>query len=366
MNQALPKLEPISLPPLPDRPLFSVLIPNYNYARYVGLALESVLNQTYQNFEVVVCDDGSTDNSRQVIEEYAKKDPRIKLVAQENCGFTSAVNTAYENCKGEIIALLDADDAFKPSKLEKVLEAFGQHPRSALCVHRVLPVSATGQPLGRPYPEHIDYGWIGPEKLREGGCSDLPTTSGLSFRRELASQLFPIPVEIKRFVDYYLSRTGQFLTELCLAPGALTEYRLHGASMSGLSGAAAQSSLVSTDVHVHLRTVDDLECVVPLQREFLTRRYGPEIGETLRLEDHRGYWIILLSICALRGKRSGRIRPYSIKQMIQHIPRPAERRLWRAIMLLPDPLAKRAYCFWMNPSRLKRVVKAVVLPWIRR
>ncbi|HXG36600.1 MAG TPA: glycosyltransferase, partial [Dehalococcoidia bacterium] len=71
------KLEPMQLPPLPQNPLVSVLIPNYNYGQYISDAIESVLNQTYQNFEIVICDDGSTDNSLEAIRRYAEQDNRI-------------------------------------------------------------------------------------------------------------------------------------------------------------------------------------------------------------------------------------------------------------------------------------------------
>jgi glycosyltransferase involved in cell wall biosynthesis len=143
-------------------PLASVLIPNYNYGRFVGMALQSLLNQTYPNFEALVCDDRSTDNSREVIQEYGRKDSRIKMLVQANRGFASAVNTAYESSKGEVICLLDADDMFRPRKLETVMAAFRSNPRSGLCVHPLLPVSAAGQPLGPPSRPDMDRGWIGP------------------------------------------------------------------------------------------------------------------------------------------------------------------------------------------------------------
>jgi glycosyltransferase involved in cell wall biosynthesis len=73
------KLQPIELPKLPENPLVSILIANYNYEKYIGETIESVLSQTYPNWEAIVCDDGSKDNSREVIETYVQKDSRIKL-----------------------------------------------------------------------------------------------------------------------------------------------------------------------------------------------------------------------------------------------------------------------------------------------
>jgi glycosyltransferase involved in cell wall biosynthesis len=353
------KFEPILIPALPGRPLVSVLIPNYNYGRFVGMALQSLLRQTYENWEALVCDDGSTDNSREVIQEYAKKDSRVSLFTQPNRGFASAVNTAYEASKGELICLLDADDMFTPCKLQKIVAAFRNDPRSGVCVHPLLPVSAAGLPLGPPSRPDMDRGWIGPQALKRGGWSILPSTSSLSFRREITREIFPIPVQIKRFVDYYLSRTAQFFTEISVTPEPLTEYRLHGASMSGISSAAARSALISVDAHVIQQYMEDFEEVLPVQKEFLRRFYGPHVAEALRLEDHPRYWDDLLAIRALRGRRVGAIRSFTVREMISHIHNPRYRRIWRAIMLLPDPLPRYAYRFWRTPSRLKGVIKAV-------
>lgn len=108
----LEKLKPIPLEPLPDSPLVSILMPNYNYGRYIGEAIESVLRQTYPHWELIICDDGSTDNSCEVVKRYQDKDSRIKLIQKENGGMASALNAAYRECKGDIICLLDSDDVF--------------------------------------------------------------------------------------------------------------------------------------------------------------------------------------------------------------------------------------------------------------
>lgn len=366
MTQPLREFEPISLPSLPDRPLFSVLIRSYNYESYVGMAVESVLRQTYGNFEAIVCDDGSTDHSREVIQRYVKEDPRVKLVAQDNGGPVSAANTAYQNCKGELIAWLDADDEFSPSKLETVLAAFRGNPRCGLYANRIQLVSTTGQLLGLPYPPTLIQGWVGPAKLREGGCTLFPPMSGLSFRREVASLLFPIPLGIKRLEDYYLPCTAQFFTEIEVAQECLTQYRVHGANRSQAAADNPVLCFSTLDPRGHVNFVERLEAVVPFQKDFLRRFYGPVVAEALRLEDHPGYWHELLGLRALLGRRTGAIRPYSVDEMIGHVRRPANRRLWRAILLLPDPLARRAYRFWRAPSGLKRAVKAVVLPLIGR
>src|SRR5882757_4789136 len=87
------KLQPIEPAPLFRKPLVSVLLSNYNYAQYVGGAIESVLSQTWPNFELIVCDDGSTDNSIAVIEPYLK-DPRVRLIRKTNGGQATGFNAS--------------------------------------------------------------------------------------------------------------------------------------------------------------------------------------------------------------------------------------------------------------------------------
>jgi glycosyltransferase involved in cell wall biosynthesis len=356
----------MELPALPPQPCFSVLIRNYNYGRYLGMALQSVLDQTYANFEVIVCDDGSTDNSRDIVQDYMSQDPRIRLIAQENYGVAAAANSAYENSSGDLIAFLDADDMFKPSKLEKVLTALKNNPRSGLCVNPVSPISAANQPLGPPFPARLEGGWMGPEKLRRGACTAFPPSSGLTLRREVAAELFPIPVELISMEDFFLAGTAQFLTEISIAPEPLTQYRVHKPSRPDLKETEFQPAFATFEAETHVGCINAWERVLPAQREFLRRFYGPEIAEALKLEDNPGYWDVLLALRALRGARAGMIRPYSVDEMIRHVPRPAERRLWRVIVRLPQPLASRVYRFWRSPSRLKSLAKSVLLPVIRR
>jgi glycosyltransferase involved in cell wall biosynthesis len=103
-----------------DYPHVSVIIPTYNYARYLPRAIESVLIQTYQDFELIVVDDGSTDETVSVMDAYTKKHPeRLQYIRQNNSGPNAARNRGIGSARGEYIALLDADDEWLPQKLEK-------------------------------------------------------------------------------------------------------------------------------------------------------------------------------------------------------------------------------------------------------
>lgn len=103
--------------------LVSIITPSYKSKRFISEAINSVLAQTHQNWEMIIVDDCSPDNSNELIEQYLKKDNRIKLIKlKKNNGPAVARNKAIEEAKGRYIAFLDADDIWKPRKLEKQIE----------------------------------------------------------------------------------------------------------------------------------------------------------------------------------------------------------------------------------------------------
>jgi glycosyltransferase involved in cell wall biosynthesis len=119
-----------------SRALVSVVVPSYNASRYICETLESVLAQTYRNFEVIVIDDGSKDHTPDIVADYARRDSRIRLVKQPNSGVGVARNRGIAEAFGEFIAPLDADDVWYPQKLEKQvasLERGGEEWGFAYC-----------------------------------------------------------------------------------------------------------------------------------------------------------------------------------------------------------------------------------------
>lgn len=108
----------------------SVVIPLYNKEKYVKRAINSVLNQTYQEFEIIVINDGSSDNSEAKVKEI--NDNRIKLITQENAGVSAARNRGIKEAKYELIAFLDADDAWKPQFLETIQRLRNNYPQAGI------------------------------------------------------------------------------------------------------------------------------------------------------------------------------------------------------------------------------------------
>lgn len=101
--------------------MISVIMPAYNLENYIGKSIESVLQQTYPDFELIVINDGSQDNTAEVVAGYAQKDQRVKLINQENGGVSVARNTGLDAAKGEYISFLDGDDLWHEAFLEKML-----------------------------------------------------------------------------------------------------------------------------------------------------------------------------------------------------------------------------------------------------
>lgn len=113
--------------PTEHDPLVSVIIPNYNHARFVSDAIQSVLDQTYKNFEIIVVDDGSTDNSREVIAQFGDK---VQCIHQKNAGLSAARNTGIKASKGSLIGVLDADDMYEPVFLETLVGELQTNPNA--------------------------------------------------------------------------------------------------------------------------------------------------------------------------------------------------------------------------------------------
>src|SRR5690242_10687505 len=103
--------------PSPDArpaPGVSVIIPAYNYARFLPQAIESALQQDYPEFEVLVVDDGSTDNTAEIAAVYSRADKRVRYLHQKNAGLPAARNTGIQHARFDFIGFLDADDAWLP------------------------------------------------------------------------------------------------------------------------------------------------------------------------------------------------------------------------------------------------------------
>lgn len=113
-------------------PALTVLMPVYNASEYLSETIESILNQTFQNFQLLIVNDGSTDNSQKIIESYASKDDRVRVLYQENAGIVKTLNRGISLSTTELIARHDADDISLPTRFEKQINFLKQNPDCAL------------------------------------------------------------------------------------------------------------------------------------------------------------------------------------------------------------------------------------------
>jgi glycosyltransferase involved in cell wall biosynthesis len=114
--------------PEPIPGLASVIIPTYNYARFLNDSVGSVLAQTYKNLEVIIVDDGSTDETPEVAQALADSDPRVRYIRKVNGGSSTARNLGLTLVRGEFVSYLDADDWYTPERLERHIEALRKNP----------------------------------------------------------------------------------------------------------------------------------------------------------------------------------------------------------------------------------------------
>jgi len=122
-------------------PTVSVVIPTYNRVGIITKAIDSVLRQTYQDFEIIVVDDGSTDTTREVLTDY---DPRIRYTFKENGGIASARNYGIPAARGEYVAFLDSDDFWREEKLERQLACFSEHSEYGMVATRCSEITVEG------------------------------------------------------------------------------------------------------------------------------------------------------------------------------------------------------------------------------
>ena len=173
-------LRALDLGELPPAPLVSVLIDNYNYEHNVGHAIASVLAQSYPNLEVIVCDDGSTDDSWRIIESIAQRDPRVRVIKKRNGGHASALNAAFCRSKGQILCALDADDTFVADKVERVGKVFQANPAVGFVIHAMMVTDQSGRPTHQiPLMTRFEEGWIAETIVRRGGRRRFMLTSAL-------------------------------------------------------------------------------------------------------------------------------------------------------------------------------------------
>jgi glycosyltransferase involved in cell wall biosynthesis len=139
---------------------FSVLINNYNYVAYLRECIDSVLRQTFLPAEVIVVDDGSTDDSLKLLQQNYGDNPLIRIISQKNGGQFSAIDAGIQAANGEVICLLDADDRYKPDYLQSLVAVYQTNPKVDLVFCRFQALGGQAEnPIWLSPPDDYDYGY---------------------------------------------------------------------------------------------------------------------------------------------------------------------------------------------------------------
>ncbi len=205
----------------------SIIINNYNYGSYVGDAIDSALRQTRADTEVVVVDDGSTDNSRDVIDSYRSQ---VTIVHKDNGGQASAFNAGLQASKGDVIVFLDADDMLLPEAVENAIIQFGNE--ATVKVHWPLwVIDGQGRRTGRKRPASaLPAGDLRAAAVSQGPATMLSSpTSGNAWRRDFLLRFGPIPEDLYRIcADKYLIECAFFAGSVARVDEPQGLYREHG------------------------------------------------------------------------------------------------------------------------------------------
>ncbi len=208
----------------------SVIIPAYNAAIFLPEVIQSVINQSYQNWELLIIDDGSTDDTADIANDFCKKDERIKLISKPNGGVSKARNLGVELANGELIAFLDSDDLWLPEKLLIHAEFMNQHPQVGVSFARVELIASDGQSTNKLtnnitdvlQPHHLFY------------SNPTVTTSNLVIRKSVFETLngFDDSMQYNEDVDLLFRLAIQNEWEIEGIDQVLVQYRLHSSGLS--------------------------------------------------------------------------------------------------------------------------------------
>jgi len=234
-------------------PSISVVIPSFNHGAFIGRAVDSVLESDREDLELIVVDDGSTDDSRARLELYAG-DPRVQIHHQPNRGAHAALNRGLELAAGELVFILNSDDAFDPRRIEVLSRRLADNPEAALAASWIEIVDADDARLGvkqawrtlPPWPAPTPGPFLsdlGDPRLAMLETNWISTTSNIAFPASLVREhgLRFAPLRYAHDWDFILSACRHGRIELVEEP--LVRYRVHGANTIAEGADEAQQSM---------------------------------------------------------------------------------------------------------------------------
>jgi glycosyltransferase involved in cell wall biosynthesis len=210
-------------------PLVSIIMTSYNHEKFIFIAIKSVLNQTFTDLELIIIDDASKDNSREIIKDYSKKDGRITTVFHEdNRGIAKTLNEGIEKAGGKYIAFIGSDDVWHKDKLQKQIEILGKNEDLIVWSEGEI-IDADGNPTGELFTQKQ---WAS-KKKKSGNIFEilLPRNfifgSSVIFKRKNAKDIrFNEALKYLNDHQYYVDLAKKY--EYFFFPESLAQYRIHG------------------------------------------------------------------------------------------------------------------------------------------
>jgi glycosyltransferase involved in cell wall biosynthesis len=210
----------------------SVVIPNYNYDAFLGAAIDSALALDWPDVEVIVVDDGSTDNSRAVIERYGD---RVTKIYQANAGQAAACEAGFTRSRGDVVIFLDSDDLLDPSVAREAARVW--HAGVSKVQFQMKAIDARGLALGTVFPQF--HTCPTPMEIRSWvlttSAYPTPPGSGNAYSRRLLERVLPFDGSTGKFSDSYLLAAAPFYGDVVTVPRPLVSYRVHGRNDGALS-----------------------------------------------------------------------------------------------------------------------------------
>jgi glycosyltransferase involved in cell wall biosynthesis len=306
--------------------LVSVVIPCYQQAHFLGGAIESVLAQTYPHYEIVVIDDGSTDNTGEVAARY----PGVRCIRQENAGLSAARNAGIRHTNGDYLVFLDADDRLLPRALEVGFGQFRAHPEAAFVAGACEQIAIDGRHVARS-TESCDASDYYLSLLRSN-CISMP--GAVMYRRSVFEWVRGFDESLSPAADYdlYLRIARDFPIWCHAEPVA--EYRLHGASMSNNAEVMLPATIAALRAQRKRARRKEAKEAYRYGKRFARRYYGRQLVEEARvhLSEHR-WRSVLRSVAVLARYHPGGLASLVRPRFLGRIPGGERRRVgataWR-------------------------------------
>ncbi len=204
----------------------SVIIPVYNGEKYIAECIKSIYEQTYKKFEIIIIDDGSTDNSIEVIENI--KNEEVRIISQKNGDVSKARNEGIKNASGDLIAFLDQDDKWLPEKLQKCVKIFNELEKVDLVFHDIIKLFSSGKTHRAKDKHNIALSLNNENIFQKLVVKNVLMPSAVMVRKESILKAGLFDTSFKTCGDYEMwLRMALLKMEFKYLPEALTIYRIH-------------------------------------------------------------------------------------------------------------------------------------------